>query len=173
MQGGPDIPWRPGRSDKQAVGCAPDGRLPDASQSVPHVKQVFYRMGFNDQEIVALLGAHCLGRCHTDRSGYKGPWTFSPTVFTNDFFKVLLSEEWVVKKWDGPKQYVDKKTGELMMLEGDMALLKDKDFKKWVEIYAADEKKFFKDFAAAFKKLEELGVPESKLGSAIHFKRAS
>jgi len=25
------------------------------------------RQGFNDQEIVALSGAHALGRCHTDR----------------------------------------------------------------------------------------------------------
>ena len=32
-------------------------------------------MGFNDQEIVALSGAHTLGRCHTDRSGFDGPWT--------------------------------------------------------------------------------------------------
>lgn len=33
------------------------------------------RMGFNDQEIVALCGAHTLGRCHDDRSGFVGPWT--------------------------------------------------------------------------------------------------
>ena len=33
------------------------------------------RMGFNDQEIVALSGAHTLGRCHADRSGFVGPWT--------------------------------------------------------------------------------------------------
>ena len=26
-------------------------------------------MGFTDPEIVALLGAHAVGRCHTDRSG--------------------------------------------------------------------------------------------------------
>lgn len=32
-------------------------------------------MGFNDQEIVALSGAHTLGRCHADRSGFVGPWT--------------------------------------------------------------------------------------------------
>lgn len=27
---------------------------------------------FNDQEIVALSGAHTLGRCHLARSGYDG-----------------------------------------------------------------------------------------------------
>jgi cytochrome c peroxidase len=35
---------------------------------------------------------------------------------TNDYFKLLLSEKWVWKKWKGPNQYVDKKTGTLMML---------------------------------------------------------
>ena len=37
-------------------------RLPDASKGAPHIRDVFYRMGFNDQEIVALSGAHALGR---------------------------------------------------------------------------------------------------------------
>jgi catalase (peroxidase I) len=32
-------------------------------------------MGFDDREIVALIGAHSLGRCHRDRSGFEGPWT--------------------------------------------------------------------------------------------------
>jgi cytochrome c peroxidase len=67
-----------------------DGRLPDASQGHDHLRQIFYRMGFNDQEIVALSGAHALGRCHTDRSGFDGPWTFSPTTFTNDYYNLLV-----------------------------------------------------------------------------------
>lgn len=40
------------------------------AHTVQHVRDVFYRMGFTDKEIVALLGAHSMGRCHTDRSGY-------------------------------------------------------------------------------------------------------
>ena len=31
-------------------------RLPDASRNNKHIRDVFYRMGFNDQEIVALSG---------------------------------------------------------------------------------------------------------------------
>jgi cytochrome c peroxidase len=46
-----------------------------------------------------------------------------------------------------------------MMLPSDMALVWDKKFKKFVELYAKDEDKFFSDFAAAFSKLLELGVP--------------
>lgn len=39
-------------------------QLPDASQGAEHLREVFYRMGFNDREIVALSGGHTLGRCH-------------------------------------------------------------------------------------------------------------
>jgi len=127
-------------------------------------------MGFNDQEIVALIGAHAVGRCHTDRSGFDGPWTRSPITFSNDFYKRLLEEKWVPKKWKGPNQMVDKSTGELMMLPSDMALLSDKEFKKWVEIYAKDEKRFFYDFAKAFQKLEELGVPFKEGTPVYEFK---
>ncbi|KAI0302677.1 cytochrome c peroxidase [Russula brevipes] len=160
--GGPTIPWRPGRIDGFAKHATPDGRLPDAGEGQDHLRAIFYRMGFNDQEIVALTGAHALGRCHPDRSGFEGPWTFSPTTVSNDFFKLLLSEKWVWKKWNGPKQFVDKKTGKLMMLPADYSLVQDKAFKKHVQAYAADEALFFKDFSAVIAKLFELGVPESQ-----------
>lgn len=101
---GPNMPYRPGRSDRDVSACTPDGRLPDGAKTQDHLRDIFYRMGFNDQEIVALSGAHALGRCHTDRSGFSGPWTFSPTVLTNDYYTLLLNEKWQWKKWDGPKQ---------------------------------------------------------------------
>jgi catalase (peroxidase I) len=79
------IPFRPGRVDKaDGKSCTPDGRLPDAAQGAQHLRDIFYRMGFNDQEIVALSGAHTLGRCHTDRSGFEGPWTKAPTMVRKD-----------------------------------------------------------------------------------------
>lgn len=101
---GPAIPYRPGRRDKDIAACTPDGRLPDATKGNRHLRDIFYRMGFNDQEIVALSGAHALGRCHTDRSGFTGPWTFSPTVVTNEYYKLLLNEKWTWKKWNGLAQ---------------------------------------------------------------------
>ncbi|CAN6670711.1 cytochrome c peroxidase, mitochondrial [Trichomonascus vanleenenianus] len=162
--GGPTIRWRPGRVDKAAEFTTPDGRLPDGHKGAQHIRDIFYRMGFNDQEIVALIGAHALGRCHTDRSGYDGPWTFSPTVFTNDFFTLLLNEKWHVRKWDGPMQYQDDSTKSLMMLPTDYAIIQDKKFKEWAVKYAKDQDLFFKDFASAFEKLLELGV-EYKTGT--------
>ena len=111
-------------------------------------------MGFNDQEIVALCGAHAMGRCHTDRSGYWGPWTNAENTFSNEYFRLLLEERWSPKvthngkPWDGPDQFEDA-TGQLMMLPSDIFLIADPEFKKWVEIYAKDETRFYKDFGTS------------------------
>ncbi|KIM45543.1 class II peroxidase [Hebeloma cylindrosporum] len=156
---GPHIPWRPGRIDGFAAQATPDGRLPDATQGADHLRNIFYRMGFNDQEIVALSGAHALGRAHKDRSGFDGPWTFSPTTLTNDFYKLLFDEKWVWKRWDGPKQLEDKKTKSLMMLPTDYVLVTDKSFKKYAKSYADNQDLWFKDFSKAVATLFELGVP--------------
>lgn len=116
-------------------------------------------MGFNDQEIVALSGAHALGRCHVDRSGFDGPWTFSPTTMTNEFYKLLIDEKWHERNWRGPRQFQDDTTKTLMMLPTDMALVEDENFRPYVEKYAADEDAFFRDFSKVVTKLLELGVP--------------
>jgi len=156
--GGPAVPFRPGRQDyPDETAVLPDGRLPDASKKSDHIRDIFYRMGFNDQEIVALAGAHSLGRCHTENSGFLGPWTRSPTTFSNMYFKELLNNKWTPKKWNGPLQYEDP-SGELMMLPADLALIEDPKFRVYVELYANDSNKFAQDFTKAFKKLTELGV---------------
>ncbi|KAM6501872.1 hem peroxidase [Amanita muscaria] len=166
---GPHIPWRAGRIDGVVANATPDGRLPDASQGPDHLRNIFYRMGFNDQEIVALSGAHALGRCHRDRSGFEGPWTFAPTTVTNDFFKLLFNERWVWKKWDGPKQLEDKKTRTLMMLPTDYSLTQDKSFKKHAKAYADDQDLWFKDFSNVLTRLFELGVPEKQFVTQDHW----
>jgi cytochrome c peroxidase len=154
---GPTVRWRAGRVDIPESATHPNGRLPDGGKGADHVRDVFYRMGFNDQEIVALIGAHTVGRCHADRSGFDGPWTFSPTMFTNDFYKLLLEEKWTYRKWDGPKQLEDASKS-LMMLPADYVLVTDKKFKEWTVKYANDVDLFFKDYAVAYQKLLELGV---------------
>lgn len=162
IMGGPSVPWTPGRADfTEGEGVTPDGRLPDAAQGAEHLRDIFYRMGFDDQEIVALSGAHSLGFCHDDRSGFVGPWTDEPTHFTNKYFTFLLNKKWELKKWDGPAQFVDSETQTMMMLPTDMALICDPAFRAHVDAYAADGGKFAGDFAAAFSKLLELGVPRT------------
>lgn len=158
--GGPEIPHRYGRTDApDASHCPPNGLIPDASQGADHLREQFYRMGMNDQEIVALSGAHTLGRCHLTRSGYDGPWTSSPLNFNNEYFQNLMNLEWREKDWDGPTMYEDVKTQRLIMLPTDMALRTDPVFRVYARRYAEDQDAFFKDFSAAYSKLLELGVP--------------
>lgn len=167
--GGPKIGWRDGRVDKDSS-WAQTSRLPDASQDASYVRGLFGRMGFNDREVVSLIGAHALGSCHVlapslpdgeestgPGSGYIGRWTASPNFFTNEFYRLLLEDKWEWKKdWSGPRQYVNK--DDLMMLPTDYALIEDENYLKWVKTYAKDQELFFKDFAKDFQKLLELGI---------------
>jgi Peroxidase len=156
LLGGPDVPVRYGRTDAtDNATCPPNGRLPDASQGAAHLRDVFYRMGFDDTAIVALSGAHTLGSCHRLRSGFDGPWTTNPLKFDNEYFKNLLELEWKPREWDGPLQYTDP-SGKLMMLPTDMALIEDEKFLPIVQAYAKDEQLFFKDFAEAFRYVSAL-----------------
>lgn len=144
FSGGPKIPFRFGRKDAtKEMKPTPADRLPDADQRMPHLRDVFYRMGMNDSEIVALSGAHTLGRAHADRSGKDGPWTKVPIVFDNTYFVEILKE---------------KPDPALLRMESDLALLDDPDTKSLVEKYAADQDAFFADYSKAHVKLSELGV---------------
>lgn len=168
--GGPSIPWQGGRTDYvDDSKLPPRGRLPDGAKGADHIRAVFYRMGFDDREIVALSGAHNLGRCHADRSGFEGAWVNNPTRFSNQYFRLLSTLEWTPKMLDnGVRQFVnydeDTET-ELMMLPTDMCLNQDKTFKKWVDIYSDDKDVFFQDFAAVFAKLLELGIQRDSNGN--------
>lgn len=144
FSGGPKIPFRFGRKDAtESVPPTPADRLPDADQRMSHLREVFYRMGFNDSEIVALSGAHTLGRAHKDRSGKDGPWTKVPIVFDNTYFVEILKEN------PDPA---------LLRMESDMALLDDPKTKALVEKYAVDQSAFFDDYVTSHVKLSELGV---------------
>ncbi|TVY55387.1 Cytochrome c peroxidase, mitochondrial [Lachnellula cervina] len=159
---GPLVPFRPGRQDRESTFAPPDGRLPDASQGAQHLRNIFYRMGFNDQEIVALSGAHSLGRCHPDRLGFDGPWTYTPSSFSNQYYVMLTSDFWKVRIWDGPRQFQGSSSQTLMMLPTDLALVQDEIMRPWVEKYANDNSLFFHDFSNVLLKLFELGVPFKK-----------
>ena len=114
--GGPVMEFTPGRADydgENAPKYPPNGRLPGAEKNCTegvdedgrpngwkqlcvHIRdEVFYRMGFNDREIVALLtGGHMYGRCHTTSSGYAGPWVEEPTKFSNEYAADMIGDEW-------------------------------------------------------------------------------
>lgn len=162
LMGGPDIPFSFGRTDdKDGSNCPMNGRLPDAALGAEHLREVFYRMGFDDKDIVALSGAHTVGSCHEGRSGFDGPWTSNPIKFDNEYFRNLLEIDWKPREWEGPLQYTDP-SGKLMMLPTDLALIQDKKFLPFVKQYAKSQEDFFADFAVVFGKLIALGVKEDK-----------
>lgn len=147
VTGGPTIDFVPGRRDSMV--STKEGRLPDAKQGVPHLREVFYRMGLSDKDIVALSGGHTLGRAHPERSGFDGPWTKEPLKFDNSYFAELLKGE-----SDG-----------LLKLPTDNALLDIPEFRRYVELYAKDEDAFYRDYAESHKKLSELGFSPRSSGS--------
>ncbi|ERN18233.1 probable L-ascorbate peroxidase 4 [Amborella trichopoda] len=148
VTGGPTIDFVPGRRD--SLVSPKEGRLPDAKKGVDHLRDIFYRMGLTDKDIVALSGGHTLGRAHPERSGFEGAWTNDPLKFDDSYFLELLKGE----------------SEGLLKLPTDKALLEDPVFREYVELYARDEDTFFRDYAESHKKLSELGfTPPGSLGS--------
>jgi len=179
--GGPLIDMKYGRNDAESEAAVPvDGRLPSAGppfqqatgsdpateakdqSPTGHLRRVFGRMGLSDEAIVALSGAHTLGRAFKNRSGAAplestkftkdGPgtkggqsWTEEWLVFDNRYFTMLLEAE---------KGTCDP---ELLQLVTDNCLLTDPAFRPYVDLYAADQGAFFTAYAAAHKALSECG----------------
>lgn len=120
--GGPVIPFTGGRTDAaDESACPPEHMLPDGFHhpvqtpgpddydhpgpgTAAYVRWVFNKMGFNDREMVCLIGAHALGRCHTNASGYDGPWTRAPETFSNEYFRLMLDDTWTIRNWSGERE---------------------------------------------------------------------
>ncbi|KAG8378253.1 hypothetical protein BUALT_Bualt08G0118400 [Buddleja alternifolia] len=159
--GGPKIPMKYGRVDVTGPEqCPEEGRLPDAGPPSPasHLRDVFYRMGLNDKEIVALSGAHTLGRSRPDRSGWGKP----ETKYTKDGPGAPGGQSWTVKwlKFDNSyfKDIKERRDEDLLVLPTDAVLFEDPSFKEYAEKYAVDQDAFFKDYAEAHAKLSNLGA---------------
>ncbi|CEP64987.1 uncharacterized protein LALA0_S16e00100g [Lachancea lanzarotensis] len=155
--GGPKTPWRPGRVDTGPETVPAHGRLPIPEGNASYVRNYYDRFGFNDQEVVALLGAHILGKTHLKNSGYDGPWDDDTNIFSNEFFGNLLERKWTLEKNAASNMQYNAKGG-IMMLPTDYALVQDPKYLKYVKKYADDQDAFFSDFRDIYVKLLERGI---------------
>jgi L-ascorbate peroxidase len=188
LAGGPRIDMKYGRVDASSPDqCSPEGNLPDAEAGESgkyggaggtastedespngHLRKVFYRMGLNDEEIVALSGAHTFGRAYKDRSGLGAEktkftdgsaqpradgseakytpggssWTDKWLIFDNSYFKIM------------PDPMADP---ELLKLSTDKTLFDDEAFRPFAEKFRDSQDEFFASYAKAHKALSEQG----------------
>jgi len=190
VTGGPVIAMKYGRLDAPDASACPDPKsrgtgdnagLPDAmapfgcgaTDAPTHLRNIFYRMGFDDEGIVALSGAHTLGRAFKDRSGTvdnsygdKGAtkYTKSECIARGDGAEgVGMSggKSWT-SNWltfdNSYFQYLKKQKDEdLIWFPTDAALHKDEKFKEFFDRFAESQVAFFESYATAHKKLSELG----------------
>jgi L-ascorbate peroxidase len=169
--------------------CSPEGNLPDGNPNAEgkfggpggtaptedktpngHLRKVFYRMGLNDEEIVALSGAHTFGRAYKDRSGAGA----EKTKFTDGSSSKILradgkeakyrpggsswTEQWLVFDNSYYQTVPDPNADpELLKLSTDCTLFDDADFKPYAEKFRDSQDAFFEAYARAHKKLSELG----------------
>jgi catalase (peroxidase I) len=87
--------------------------------------------------------------------GYSGSYYVQyPSEFTNEYFQILLENRWVLNtnKTIVP-EYMSVQNKNVFVLESDLALIWDPEFKAIVEEYATDEAWFKKNFAQAWKLL--------------------
>ena len=173
--GGPKIDVATGRKD--ALEEDAENRLPDGSLTSGAIRDYFRQLGFSDEELVALVGAHTVGRwtsllgvqpacmakegldfwiC-TREQGQRLPFTARPTLFNNDYFKNVLEFERRQKMPRPTKRYKDRPENgglpALYLLPSDIGLLYDADLHKQVEQFAFDEAAFFAAFSRAYLKL--------------------
>lgn len=199
--GGPIIPMKYGRKDvsgekdcppETSRGTAANAGLPDAypgddkkfgcgaSDPATHLRNIFHRMGFDDEGIVALSGAHTLGRAFNERSGTvpegygdakASPYTKSecPVRFDGQEGVGMPGGRAWTKNWltfDNSYFHFLKQAPDpnLIWFPTDEALHKDAKFKVFFDKFAESQSAFFEAYVRAHKQLSEQGSkfePES------------
>ncbi|KAJ3325271.1 hypothetical protein HDU93_002666 [Gonapodya sp. JEL0774] len=98
---------------------------------------------------------------NTFTSGFEGPWTDTPTTWSNSYFKYLRDFDWsVITGPGGHKQFTpsQKPGGPVppngtMMLTSDVALISDPSYRELVHEYASNITSLEHDFSRAWYKL--------------------
>jgi L-ascorbate peroxidase len=181
MMGGPKIPMKYGRLDGNPQEPAPapfglPGALPpfggrpngvkDPHDAAEHLRFVFNKYDMDDKDIVALSGAHTVGRAYKDRSGTVAEPSGGGTAYTRAGCPILENSmtsggrSWT-KDWltFNNSYYADmaKIDRDCITFPTDKVLMTDPKFKPHFDAFAKSQKKFFAAYAVSHKKLSELG----------------
>eukprot|EP01084_Bolivina_argentea_P029967 55600_1 len=146
-------------------------------------------LGFTDREVVAILGAHTLGKCHVQWSGYSSVrWKRrGPDQLNNEYYQNLFSFEWEQSVSPGGLwEWLAVDRGRnILMLNADMSLVIDIDddvdldddgivacamddcdessVKSIAQEFADDNQLWLNEFAQVFTKLITTGYNENEL----------
>jgi len=93
------VAFKYGRADSpdcSACSAAMEERLPNEELGLSHVIDVFgTRMGFTNKEIVALMGAHSVGRMDPHVTGHAGVWDDTMSLLDSAYYNTILNRPWV------------------------------------------------------------------------------
>lgn len=137
---------------RELKALAPRTYIPDPIVSVRDNEQV---MGLDAYDTVALAG-RLRSPTQQRRLGYSGSYTNNPSKLSNEFYKLLLSEEWepVVEGAQLGLTTEYKALGRPIFVTGaDLVLTMDEEYRSIVSEFAKDEKKFLEQFSRSWTKL--------------------
>lgn len=146
--------------------------LPLPSSPISKLVEQFTSRGFSVREMVALSGAHTIGFSHckefindrvarvNDTAGYNPRFADALrkacSNYRNDPTISVFNDVMTPNKFDNMYfQNIPKGFG---LLESDHGLYSDPRTRPFVELYARDQARFFRDFAGAMQKLSVYGV---------------
>ncbi|XP_067950529.1 uncharacterized protein [Watersipora subatra] len=171
QSGGPgkrNIPFRTGRTT-----CA-DPEEYEQNHQFPRGEDpeslsfLMTEFGLSKKQAVALMGAHSLGRCREDNSGFEGPWDETPQTLDNGYYRSLVNTKFDLE--EASNGFTQWSKDETMMLHADMSLRRNlgissgetpecltsndcplnASINKQVKSYARDQKMWADDFESAF-----------------------
>jgi len=145
-----------GETDRSSITSS----LPSAALDSLGLRNYFTRLGLSESEMVALSGAHDLGRhvtltgmpreclrnltrvCLEDAPVLAPFITADPDTLSNRYFQTML-------RWNDR----NIEFGEAAFIPTDVAMVVDGGLKKHVIVFANDEQLFFRRFSSAYQKL--------------------
>ncbi|XP_065876329.1 peroxidase 31-like [Euphorbia lathyris] len=179
MMGGPFYNVLLGRKDYRISNSAyVEGNLPRPTMSMSEIIRIFSSQGFNLQEMVALSGAHTIGfsHCNEFKSNVYNDTHYNPRFaqglqkacenYPKDPTLSVFNDIMTPNKFDNV--YFQNLPKGLGLLESDHGLYYDERTRAFVEMYAKDQNKFFKDFARAMEKLSIHGIKTGRRGEIRH-----